>query len=94
MAILWKTTPARLRRERETAGQGFLLVCEAYEKATGNLWNQYDSEAYEQHRIVKVPAFKTISVIEAVAQRTPTKINSFKYFIKEITAYPDPRNRA
>jgi hypothetical protein len=32
--------------------------------------------------------------LETVARRTPTKINSFKYFIKEITAQPDPRNRA
>jgi hypothetical protein len=33
-------------------------------------------------------------VIQTVALRTPTKINSFKYFVKEITAQPDPRNRA
>jgi hypothetical protein len=31
--------------------------------------------------------------LKAVSQRTPAKINSFKYFIKEITA-PEPRNRA
>jgi hypothetical protein len=41
-----------------------------------------------------VPAARIVSVIEAVARRTPTKINSFKYFVKEITAQPDPRNRA
>jgi len=41
-----------------------------------------------------VPADKIISVVETVARRTPTKINSFKYFVKEITAQPDPRNRA
>ena len=39
-------------------------------------------------------AFRIVSVIEAVVRRTPTKINSFKYFVKEITAQPDPRNRA
>jgi len=80
--------------EKETAEQNFLLVREAYEKATGNRWNQSDSEAYEQNSIGNVPATKIISVIEAVARRTPTKINSFKYFVKEITAQPDPRNRA
>jgi hypothetical protein len=41
-----------------------------------------------------LPAAKIVSVIEAVARRTPTKINSFKYFVKEITVQPDPRNRA
>jgi hypothetical protein len=80
--------------EKETAEQNFLLVREAYEKATGNRWNQSDSEAYEQNIIVDVPAAKTVSVLDAVVRRTPTKINSFKYFVKEITAQPDPRNRA
>jgi len=79
--------------EKETAEQNFLLVREAYEKATGNRWNQSDSEAYEQNKIVDVPAAKTVSILEAVVRRTPTKINSFKYFVKEITAQPDKRNR-
>ncbi len=33
-------------------------------------------------------------MIEAVARRTPTRINSFKYFVREIVAPPDLRNRA
>jgi hypothetical protein len=33
-------------------------------------------------------------VVEAVVRRIPCKINSFKYFIREILAVPDPRNRA
>jgi hypothetical protein len=81
-------------REKETAEQHFRLVRGAYEKATGNRWNQSDSEAYEQNSIGNFPAAKVVSVIEAVAQRTPTKVNSFKYFVKEITAASDPRNRA
>jgi hypothetical protein len=85
-------TCAAAPREKETAN--FLLVREAYEKATGNRWNQSDSEAYVQNSIVNVPATKIVSVLETVARRTPTKINSFKYFVKEITAQPDPRNRA
>ncbi len=67
---------------------------EAYEKATGNRWNQSDSDAYKQNSIGSVPAKKITSVIETVVRRTPTKINSFKYFVKEITTQPDPRNRA
>jgi hypothetical protein len=80
--------------EKETAEQNFLLVREAYEKATGNRWNQSDSETYEQSSIANMPASKIVSIIEAVVRRTPTQINSFKYFVKEITAQPDLRNRA
>jgi hypothetical protein len=87
-------TCAAAPREKEAAEQNFLLVQKAYEKVTGNRWNQSDSETYEQNSIANVPATKIISVIEAVVRRTPKKINSFKYFVKEITAQPDPRNRA
>jgi hypothetical protein len=85
-------TCAAAPREKETAD--FLLVREAYEKATGNRWNQSDSEAYEQNRIGGVPATQIVSVLDAVVRRTPTKINSFKYFVREIVTLPDPRNRA
>jgi hypothetical protein len=87
-------TCAAAPREKETAEQNFLLVREAYGKATGNRWNQSDSEAYDQNNIGNMPAARIVSILETVARRTPTKINSFKYFIKEITAQPDPRNRA
>jgi hypothetical protein len=86
-------TCAAAPREKETAEQHFLLVRAAYEKATGNCWNQSDSEAYKQNNIGSVSANKIVSVIETVVRRTPTKINSLKYFVKEITAQPDPRNR-
>jgi hypothetical protein len=75
---LWKTTPARLRSQR-TAGQHFLLVREAYKKATGNRWNQSDSEAYQQNKIGDLPATKIISDLDAVTRRTPTKINSVEF---------------
>ena len=87
-------TCAAAPREKETAEQNFLLVREAYEKATGNQWNQSDSEAYEHNNIAKVPAAKIVSILETVTRRTPTKINSFKYFVREIVAAPDPCNRA
>ena len=45
-------------------------------------------------RIKKVPVDKIISVLEAVVRRTPAKVNSFNYFVKEIVAIPDLRNRA
>jgi hypothetical protein len=85
-------TCAAAPREKETTH--FLLVREAYEKATGNRWNQSDSEAYVQNGIGNVPPNKITSVIETVVRRTPTKINSFKYFVREIALPPDPRNRA
>jgi cellulose biosynthesis protein BcsQ len=44
-------------------------------------------------RIAQIPTQKIISVIETVGRRTPTKINSFNYFVKEILAVPDPRSR-
>jgi hypothetical protein len=78
----------------ENADRYFELVQAAYERATGNRWNKSDSDAYYQNRIENFPAAKVISVLEAVARRTPAKVNSFKYFIKEIVAVPDPRNRA
>jgi hypothetical protein len=85
-------TCAAAPQENERAD--FLLVREAYEKATGNRWNQSDSDAYKQNSIGNFPVNKIASVIETVVRRTPTKINSFKYFVKEITAQPDPRNRS
>jgi hypothetical protein len=72
----------------------FEFVQAAYEHATGNRWSESDSEAYCQNQLENVPAEKILSVLETVARRTPAKINSFKYFIKEIVAVPDPRNRA
>jgi len=82
------------RERKETADDDLSRVRAAYEKATGNRWNKSDSEAYHQHGIAKIPIEKTISVLEAVARRTPTRINSFKYFVREIVSPPDPRNRA
>ncbi len=49
-------TCAAAPREKETAN--FLLVREAYEKATRNRWNQSDSEAYKQNSIGSVQANK------------------------------------
>jgi hypothetical protein len=81
------------RERQETGDRDFVLVRAAYEKATGNRWNKSDSEAYSENRIEKVPVDRIISTLEAVARRTPAKINSFNYFVQEIVAIPDSRNR-
>jgi hypothetical protein len=82
------------REIEENSRRKFELVKAAYERATGNSWNKSDTEAYNENRLENVLAGKIISVLEAVSRRTPAKINSFKYFIKEIVAVPNPRNRA
>lgn len=71
-----------------------ITVRSAYEKITGNRWNKADSAIYAEHELDQVPVERIISVLDAVTRRTPFKINSLKYFIKEILATPDPRNRA
>ncbi len=57
-------------------------------------WNDSDSAAYEENLLTKVPEERIVSTVEAVARRAPAKINSFRYFVKEIVAVTDPRNRA
>jgi hypothetical protein len=82
---------------KETQGcnnRHFESVRAAYSRITGNDWKESDSESYQDNSVEKVPAERAISAMEAVAHRTPAKINSFKYFIKEILAAPDPGNRA
>jgi hypothetical protein len=82
-------------RERQASvGRDFELVRAAYENATGNRWTKSDSEAYDENGIRNLPVEKILSTLQAVVRRTPAKINSFNYFVKEIVAVPDPRNRA
>ena len=82
-------------RERpETGDEHLALVQVAYEKATGNRWNRSDSEAYVENGLRRIPAEKIILVLEAVTRRTPGRINSLAYFVKEIHALMAPRNRA
>jgi hypothetical protein len=81
---------AALREKHEISNYDFAAVRAAYEKLTGNLWSQSDSETYAEHGLDQVPVERIISALEAASQRSPVKINSFKYFVKEITALPDP----
>ena len=82
------------RERQESADQHFALVRAAYERATGNRWSKSDSEAYQKNGLKTVPAEKIISALEVVTQRTPARINSFRYFVRELVGIPDPRNRA
>src|SRR4030095_15607828 len=72
------------RERQETVRRNFALVRAAYEKATGKRGNKSDAEAYNENGIEKLPVDKVISALEAVVRRTPAKINSFNYFVKEI----------
>ena len=78
----------------EISNRDFAAVRATYEKVTGNLWSQSDFETYAVHGLDRVPVERIISALEAVSRRSPVKINSFKYFVKEITVLPNPRNRA
>jgi hypothetical protein len=82
------------RGTHEISDPDFATVRAAYERMTGNRWSKSDTEAYAEHSLNRVPVDKITSVLEAVSQRTPVKINSFKYFVKEIIALPDPSNHA
>ena len=82
-------------RERHESPDGdFARVRTAYECATGNLWNESDSASFHENGLDRIPVDKIICVLETVTRRTPTKINSFRYYLKEILAVPDPRSRA
>jgi hypothetical protein len=85
---------ATLRERQESADRHFALVREAYEKATGNIWSDSDSSAYGENGLEKVPVEKIVSALDAVTRRTPAKINSFRYFVKEIVAVRDRRNHS
>jgi len=69
----------------------FVLVRDAYERATGDRWKKSDSEAYNENSLQRVPAEKIISALEAVARRIPTKINSFVQEIVTLRGSAQPR---
>ena len=81
------------RERHKNRDDGLVRVRTAYENATGNRWNRSDAAAFEENGLDRIAVDKIISVLETVARRTPAKVNSFKYFIKEILAIPDQRSR-
>jgi hypothetical protein len=84
------TQPEDFRAQRSQLASTREIYCQV----TGNKWTEADLAVYEDNRIDEVPIEQVVSAIQAVAQRTPVKINSFNYFVKEILARPDLRNRA
>ena len=64
----------------------------AYSQITGNPWVNSDSQSYQQNGIGKIPLPKVLGVMQAVKQRSLTRINSFNYFVKEILDTTSPRN--
>jgi hypothetical protein len=90
-----ETTAARLRREREeTQEENLNAVRDVYEGLTGNQWCLQDTEAWKESGLDQEPSEKVIPVMEAVVRRTPPRVNSFRYFIREILASRNPANRA
>jgi hypothetical protein len=61
----------------------------AYSRITRNNWSSSDRESYVENAIGKIQIERVVSVLETVACQTPAKINSFRYFVKEILAVPD-----
>ncbi len=78
----------------ENTDKHLALVQTTYEQTTGNRWNKSDLEAYEQNRLSTMPAEKIVSALQAVANRTPAKINSFRYFVSALVRAENPRSRA
>jgi hypothetical protein len=64
----------------------------AYSQITGNQWLTSDSQSYRENGIKAVPLAKVLGVMQAVKQRSLTRINSFNYFVKEILDTTTPRN--
>ena len=56
----------------------------AYTQITGNQWLDPDSRTYSEQGIATVPPTRVIAVMQAVKARNGSRINSFKYFVKEI----------
>ena len=88
-------SPAALPQESEPNPAEILeKVRSAYEKATGNLWNHSDETAFRHNELDRVPLPRILATMESVVRHTPAKVNSFKYFIREIKASQDTRNRS
>jgi hypothetical protein len=82
------------RERKPDSGTGLDRIREIYEKVTGNRWSPSDTETFLENRLDQAPGDRIIATMEAGASRNPGRINSFKYFVREIVAVPDPRNRS
>ncbi len=64
-----------------------------YTQITKNLWQESDTAAYLDNAVAEIPLDTLKSVILAVSQRAGSRINSFAYFIKELTSSNNPGTR-
>ncbi len=55
-----------------------------YCKLTGNAWKSSDADAYAE--VADVAAEEIVAAMRRVADRTPARPNSFRYFLREIKA--------
>jgi hypothetical protein len=69
-------------------------IRKAYQEITGNVWVISDSETYQVNGIAKVPVSRAVAIMQAVKERNGSRINSFKYFVKEILDSRNPRSGA
>jgi hypothetical protein len=64
-----------------------------YTQITKNLWQEGDTAAYLDNAVAEIPLDTLKSVILAVSQRAGSRINSFAYFVKELTSTSNPGTR-
>ena len=65
----------------------------------GNAYNVADMACRRRPKKYESPQSMPVAAgqphaLEAVAHRMPTRINSFRYFVQELVALPDPSKRA
>jgi hypothetical protein len=58
-----------------------------YTQLTKNPWLETDTTAYIENCLDQIPLDKIRSVMLAVSERAGCRINSFTYFVKEISAF-------
>jgi hypothetical protein len=64
-----------------------------YTQITKNLWQEGDTTAYLDNAVAEIPLDSLKSVMLAVSQRAGSRINSFAYFVKELTSTNNPGTR-
>lgn len=78
------------KKERETSASELLShlaqTISTYTQLTKNPWVETDTAAYVENCLDQIPFDKIKSVMLAVSERAGCRINSFAYFVKEISA--------
>jgi hypothetical protein len=79
---------ARAREEDDEDSDHFLFVKKLYEELTGNTWKQADTVAYQNVRHVSEEDIA--EAMRQVRDRASSHPNTFKFFIREISATTAP----